>query len=233
MSHINVPLAGLSVMLGIPAGRRPTWETVMSIVGTATLCRQTGVPLHYGIIKNCAIVTKARDEVLHAFLESDASRLLWVDDDMIWEPKDFMRLLALSTIYDVIGATYTAKMDQPTFFIKVNDLSAVPMDDNGICEVDGMGLGFTMMTREAVEAIAATKPVMFDQMSKKRLASVFRTDIHEGSFRGEDMAFFADLKELGYPCHLDPTIQLKHAGEKLYSGDVRGALKTVQAVGAI
>jgi hypothetical protein len=57
---------------------------------------------------------------------------------------------------------------------------------------------------------------------------VFRLDRVKTNGRrtaqGEDMAFFADLRELGYDVWLDPTIQLGHVGNYVYRGDPVAAL---------
>lgn len=227
MSHIDVPVTGLSVMIGIPGGRNPSWDAAMALASTLLTCQRMGIVCTPGIVKGSAIVTKARDEVLHLFLESDADRLLWIDDDMLWTVDDFLRLLALSTRYDVIGASYAARKDPPTFYIKLNDENTIESDEHGMLKVEGMGLGFTMVRRHVIEELVATKPKMRDQLSGKQMASVFRTDIYNGNFRGEDMAFFADVRELGYDVYLDPAIQLQHVGTKHYTGSIMDALKVV------
>lgn len=228
MSHLDIPVSGLSVMLGIPGGRNPSWETALALASTLCTCQRMGIACTPGIVKGSAIVTKARDEVLHLFLESGADRLLWIDDDMIWTVDDFLRLLALSTRYDVIGAGYAARKDPPTFYLKLSDAQNIDADPLGMLKVEGMGLGFTMVRRHVLEALVATKPTMRDQLSGKQLASVFRTDIHDGNFRGEDMAFFADIRALGYDVYLDPQIQLQHVGTKHYTGSILDALRRVE-----
>lgn len=228
MSHLDIPVTGTSVMLGIPGGRNPPWETALALASTLCTCQRMGIKCIPGIIKGSAIVTKARDEVLNLFLESDADRLLWIDDDMIWTVDDFLRLLALSTRYDVIGAGYAARKDPPTFYLKLNDTQTIESDSLGMLKIEGMGLGFTMVRRHVIEELAATKPTMRDQLTGKRLASVFRTDIHEGNFRGEDMAFFADVRALGYDVYLDPHIKLQHVGTKHYTGSILDAIKAIE-----
>lgn len=216
---MDIRIDDLSVYVGIPAGRPPEcWETVLSWGETTRVCQKIGLPLVPGFTKGCAIVTHARDIVLHEFLESPCNRLFCIDSDMEWLPDHFLRLVALSQVVDVVGAVYPAKRDTPTFFVNLADRKEVECDEYGLMEVDGIGMGFTIINRKVIEELVATKPTMLDQMTGKTMAKVFRTDIHQGNFRGEDMCFFADLKELGYRVHIDPSIDLAHHGQKRYTG---------------
>ena len=223
VGHVDIGLAGLSVMVGIPAGRDFPPQTVSSLLGTFDVLRRLGVPAHLGMVINSGVVQWARDEVVDIFLASEANRLFWVDSDMDWQPAQFMRLLALSQRLDIVGASYAAKRDQPTFFVRL-DPERAERNEYGLLSALGFGLGFTVMTRAAVEAIAAASPRVLDQVSGKEIAEVFRVGGHEGRRRGEDMAFFADLRRLGYPAWLDPDMVLGHVGPKVYSGRLSDAL---------
>lgn len=218
MDAVTIPLADVSVMYGIPAGHKPPWETALSLAATAAHCERLGVPLVPGVVKGCSIITSARDRVLDEFLQSDCNRLFWIDADIEWTTPHFLRLVALSQVVDVVGATYPAKLEPPTFFVNHGDLSNLKLGEYGLVEVEGMGLGFTIMRREVVESLVRTKPRYLDELSGRTLAAVFRTDTHEGKFRGEDMALFADVRALGYKVWLDPAVQLWHHGEKRYAG---------------
>lgn len=215
-------LTNLSVMLAIPAGRPPEWDTAIALAETFVRCMGLRVPIQLGIVKNCSVITKARDELVSQFLASDANRLFWVDSDTDWTADDFLRLLELSQTVDVVGAQAALKTDPPTFPLDVTDPHAVEVVD-GLWKVNGLGLCFCCMTWEAVAAVAYSKPIARDQNGEAYRA-VFRTDIHDGAFRGEDMAFLADVREAGYDVWLDPSIELGHFGVKRYSGSVQAAL---------
>jgi hypothetical protein len=91
--------------------------------------------------------------------------------------------------------------------------------------------------------VANTKPWALDEVSGDFVREVFRCDTvplnrlgEEGKCppelvgqpiygrRGEDMAFFADLRDLGYTVWLYPNIQLGHIGTKTYRGDLMAAM---------
>jgi hypothetical protein len=174
------------------------------------------------------VIQWARDEVLDMFLKSDANRLFWIDSDMVWNVKDFMRLLALSTKRDIVCGAYPAKVEQPTFYVLHDQQEGMTKGKYGLLEIHGIGLGFTVMTRKACEAIAKDAPRVRDALGNKEMAGVFRIDTVGGERRGEDMAFFADLRKLGFKVWLDPEVSLGHMGMKKYTGSISNALQSVQ-----
>lgn len=227
MNSVDVNLDGLSVFMAMPTTRDLPAQTAMSLWQTAIGCTKIALPCHPHLLTGCAIITKARSELVHDFLQSDCNRLFWVDSDIVWKFTDFMRLVALSRIVDVVGATYPAKIDGDvtSYFVKYDaSRELVPVNEYGLLDVQGMGLGFTVMRREVVEDIVNRCGTFHDQVTGKYIPDVFRCDTtEEGYFRGEDMAFFADVMGCGYKVWLDPDTDLGHCGSKVYSGTFRTA----------
>jgi hypothetical protein len=134
-------------------------------------------------------------------------------------------MLALSKLVDVVSATYPAKKEPPTFYI--NSSPEMSMSEYGLMEIHGVGLGFTVMTREVALQLVEGKPVRRNQVTGKEMVEVFRTDRNNGDGRGEDMAFFADIRALGHKVWLDPSIDLGHIGTKVYTGSVMDAMGSI------
>lgn len=218
----SVPMNDVSVMVGIPAGRDLPIQTVKSLIGTFAACSERGIPCQLGAVAGSAVIQWARDEVVDMFLKSDATHLFWIDSDMVWEPGQFIRLLIWSQIYGVVCGAYPAKLDVPTFYIQIESHYA---NEHGLMEIKGVGLGFTCMTRKVVQTLADRAPKVRDQIAEREIAAVFRIDQVDGHRRGEDMAFFADIKAAGFKVYLDPSIDLGHIGIKQYTGSIRDALR--------
>lgn len=218
---ITIDLAGINVMVGMPAGRDLPGLTVKSLMSTQALCRDRRVPFQMGMVIGSSVVQWARDEVVDVFLKSDATRLFWIDSDMVWEPEQFMRLLALSQFKDVICAAYPAKIDPPTFYVNHAGLTRGEFD---LIEIKGVGLGFTVMSRKVVEELVAKAPRILDEVANRDIAAVFRIGQVDGKREGEDMAFFRDIRELGYKVWLDPMVSPSHFGSKVYTGSIQDAL---------
>lgn len=224
-------MAGISVMLAMPTHRGLSPLTVRSLLETQHLCIQRGIPISIEMQAGSSLVHHARTKAAHGFLKSDRTRLFWVDSDMVWTGADFLRLLALSTVMDCVCGAYPAKADPPRFFLNVADpTAAVEANEYGCLPVNGAGLGFTVVARHVIEQLAAKAPLLkFPDIPEGPIPHIFRCDDSGGEARGEDMAFFADVRALGYPVFLDPSIVLGHVGEKEYRAALFDHIERVPA----
>ncbi len=231
---LNITMDGLSVFVGIPAGRDLPILTVKALLRTQALLQERGVPCEIGMVGGCSVVQWARDEVADLFLQSSANRIFWIDSDMVWEPGQFVRLLALSKLHDVVCASYPAKMEQPTYFINHDKSRGLVRGEHGLVEIYGAGLGFTVISRDVMEQLAARANKIYDEVAQKEMASIFRIDTEhrDGRFsrRGEDMAFFSDIRAMGYKVWMDPTIDIGHIGSKTYRGTVKDVIHAAPLV---
>lgn len=218
MDNHEISLDGLSVCIGIPSSRDINPLVVKSLFATREICGANGIVCDLIMVSGNAVIQWARDEVVRLFLETKATRLFCIDSDIVWEPKDFMRLLALSQKRDVVCASYTAKKDQPTFYIRYDQKKPLVQDEYGLFEIQGAGLGFTVINRKVVEEVVETSDKIYDEISKQKYASVFKISTYKGNRRGEDMCFFDSISDLGYKIYLDPSISLGHIGTKVYTG---------------
>ena len=219
-AQYELSIADKSVLIGMPVNGPVNPRTVMSLVRTVNECAKQGVRLEVEFITGCSVVTMARNRVVDSFLKTDYRALFWIDSDIAWRPEDFLRLLALTDEVDVVGALYPMKSNDvivPTAFSRRGEFD---MNKFGLLHANGMGLGFCVMKREVVEKVAATKPKVIDRLGALEMADVFRLDTFKGYFRGEDMAFFADIRDEGFSVWVDPTIRVQHIGEKAYSEDI-------------
>jgi hypothetical protein len=219
----------LAVDIGFPCGTETPSKTTLSLLKTVMSCLKTGIPIDMAWVMGSSLAPVARDRVVDKFLQGSATRLFWIDSDIVWEPSDFVRLLMLTTEVDVVCAAYPLKDSTQNLVIKHPDLRTFHLNKYGLVKINGTGLGFCCMKREVVERIAETKPVVYDAAQDVWTRKIFRLDTitdDEGRLcgRGEDMAFFADIEELGYDVWLDPTIKLGHVGAYEYRSDPMSAL---------
>jgi hypothetical protein len=219
----SIALGNISVAIGMPTHRDLPPQTVTSLLRTMDRLIHLGVPCDV-LMEITGSVIMGRDAVLDDFLRGDKQKLFWIDSDMVWEPDDFVRMLAISTSIDVLTAAYPAKVDgEPKFFAAFKDGPA--QGEFGLFEIDGIGLGFTVVDRKICQELADKAPRVRDQIAGRDMASVFRFDVHDGNRRTEDMAFFADVRGLGHKVWLDPMVSLGHVGMKEFRGSVLTAMQ--------
>lgn len=225
-------LAGQSVFLAMPSHRDLPGQTVISLLQTKTLLAERGIPIHIELALGGSLVHHARSRLVHGFLKSQHNRLFWVDSDITWEAKDFVRLLALSTVMDLVAGAYPAKVDPVKFLGRA--VGTMEANEHGCLPVGGIGIGFCCMTRKAVQDVSDGAPrKRFHQVPEGPIPHPFcipRDDIDDGlGAEGEDMAFFARAAALGYQLWVDPAITLGHIGPKVYSGQLLDQLQKVEA----
>jgi hypothetical protein len=72
------------------------------------MCMQYGISIKFSFLFNESLITRARNYLVDEFLHrSDATHLLFIDADIMYDPKDVLALLALDK--DVIGGPYPKK----------------------------------------------------------------------------------------------------------------------------
>lgn len=223
-------LTGISVFIAVPVGKSFPPATTRSLLDTQRACYENGIPFdiefHVG-----STIFHARSKQAHAFLKTTRNRFFQIDSDMVWTGDDFLRMLALSTKLDCVTAIYTARCDPPKFFIDVDDVHApLVTNEHGCLEIKGLGLGLTVVSREIIERLAAKAPkIWFPADPNDKVAKIFRFDEPDGEARGEDMAFFSDIRDLGYTVNLDPNIVLGHVGEKEFRASFLDHIERVPA----
>lgn len=217
-------LSGLSVMVAIPVNRDFPWQTVQSLLETVSMLEQKGIRYRIQVVVGSSIVEVARTKVVHEFLKTDCNRLFMIDSDQTWKAKDAMRLIALSTKMSVVLASYPSKMDPPTFMLSPIE-GEVLSNEWGCLPIKGIGLGFTIVHREIIKALSDKAPLAKFPSSDLLVPHVFRCDVEDGVFVGEDMAFFNDVRALGHTVWLDPTVNVGHVGGKEYGGSIMDAIR--------
>ncbi len=224
MAEVNVNIKDMAVAIGMPIYGAVPAGTAMSLFKTVQAATAAGVRLDY-ITYATSYVHISRNWIADEFLRSSCQKLFFIDQDVTWEPEAFFRMLALSTKYEVVGGTYPIKKDGPiTFYL--NATPGMPCNEHQLFSIDGMGLGFTVIDRAVMERLAAIAPQRRNpNIPGKSVAAIFRVDDIDGQDRGEDNAFYADVKALGIDVWLDPTVTLGHIGQREWRACLADGLK--------
>lgn len=220
--NLELSIKDVSVMIGMPTHRDIPPATVKCLLETQQTMHMRGMDYHIEIQHGSSLVHHARTKTAHSFLKSNFKRLFWIDSDIVWRAEDFLKLVALSTKMECVCASYPLRHDPIEFNLNVESVTTpMLMNQYGCLPVKGAGLGFTIVQRKVMEELAAKAPKLkFPTTGDELVANIFRCDDSDGLARGEDMAFFADVLDLGYTVNLDPTIELGHIGSKEYTGSI-------------
>jgi hypothetical protein len=190
-------------------------KTVVSYLDTQEACLQHGVKVDF-VFTDCSLVTHSRTLLGNTFLaKRDFNRLFWIDSDIVWSPLDFMKLVVHSLKYDCVAGIYPRRVEAGGYFVSFTDPGVEPNED-GLVEIEGTGLGFACIRREVMERLAERVPKLRYFGAKEPVPALFREDSADGQARGEDYAFWSDVKDMGYRIYADATIRLGHIGGKVY-----------------
>jgi hypothetical protein len=192
-------------------------ETVISYLDTQEECLKREIAVDIGFV-SCSLVHHARTLLTHVFVkQKTASRIFWIDSDIKWSPADFLKVLVHSYRYPVVCGVYPRRREPTAYFVKFPEgKEKEPPGPDGLVEIEGTGMGFCCVRRDVMQQLYDAAPVRRygggDMMPR-----VFRCDEDESDDRGEDYAFFADLKKLGHKIYADTTLSLGHVGTKVYT----------------
>ena len=225
---MNYSLHDMKPFIGIPVNRDFPWQTTISVAMMTRLLEQRKRPYEFELMINGTIITKTRSMLIGTFLRTDCTHCVFIDSDMSWDPAGFLRLLAMGTVMDVVAVAYLKKEDPPIWPVNMK-FDGLRSNEHGCLPIVGTGLGFTIVRREFIEALAKKCTWIWDEQGEYPM--MFRTGIKQvdgkNIFAGEDILFFEDLAAVGAKVWLDPSIVLGHVGGKEWRGKFASKLKSL------
>lgn len=169
-------------------------------------------------------VARARNNLAAAFLESDATILFFLDNDIIIEPRHFMRLVDFISKPQADGkrpgiacALYPKK--QPVLEWVVNWLPGEIADENGFMRVKHAGTGAMAITREMLTSFIAANPQIEysgDPSPDAKRWDLFPMHAENGRYLSEDWKFCEMARAAGWDVWVDTRSQLRHIGKIVY-----------------
>lgn len=196
-------LDGVRVFIGIPSY---SWSlsipTARSLIGDLfSLANKGGKFTLYDEAGNTEIGA-ARMAIVSAFLQTQCTHLVFIDDDVCWQSGGLIRLLQATG--GLVGGVYPKRVDPPEW--PVNRLEN-PKTTDELVEVVSIPGGFMRLTRNAVERLHADYgTAMFD-------------NIRAGEARySEDVSLCLRWRETGGKVWALQDLQMGHVGNKLFQG---------------
>jgi hypothetical protein len=216
-------LAGRKLFIGIPAyDGKINIKLAYNIAALMPKALQFGVSVKLGDVSGCSIITMARNQLVHEFLKTDATELLFIDSDVIATADDVLRLMAQSGGKDITAGAYPRRSKDKNFFADLY------FDENQDLEFDGslmrlerVGTGFMLIQRHVIEAMVAAHPEWFYDFKGEQVCGVFDFQNRDGRYLGEDYLFCDRAREHGFKIHIDVDISLPHVGTEAFENNFR------------
>lgn len=185
-----------------------------SIQKTIASLRADGFNLSYLLLSGNCHVDDARNSVVRHFLDTDASFLVFIDADVVWEPSHMEALLNYAKEDGIVGGVYPyrrAPEDWPPEMPVRMKAGATPV--NGLLEVEGLPTGFMAIGRNLVEVMAEDAET-FATKTQENVPRLFYRRLFRGGQMGGDIGFCFDAREkYGAKCYALPDLRLGHVGK--------------------
>jgi len=227
----SVDLRGRILMVGIPAyDGRVNLKTSFALAKLSAIVGKLGVTLMLTQVSGCSLITKARNSIVHDFLKSDATDLLFIDSDVVVTEDAILRLLALSGDKDITAGIYPRRGSDRKFFVDMyyGEDGQFEFDKNGLVRALRIGTGFMLIRRHVLEHMVAAHPEWkyHNNTTDEYESAIFDFAVKDGEYFGEDYLFCDRAGMEGFTLFLDPTISLPHVGTETFERDfMEDALK--------
>ncbi|MBU6232205.1 hypothetical protein KGP36_06180 [Patescibacteria group bacterium] len=208
-------------------------EYVTSLLNTIKTLSDLNVQVEWAKEKHNADIALGRQKILAAFMKSNCTHLLMIDSDMGWEPTAVLRLF--STKLDLVGVAGPKKKYPLEFAANRRDDNndPLPLDFNRetcTCEVDHLGMAFTLMTRACAQKMCeGYKHLIYKAIVGEGWEyGVYMPMLWKGRYLSEDYAFCQRWRDIGGVVHLCPDVALTHTGGHTFKGALSDTFKPVE-----
>jgi glycosyltransferase involved in cell wall biosynthesis len=164
-------------------------------------------------------ISHARSKALHTALMGGADAVIFIDDDLSWQPDALLRLLDVGD--DVVAGTYRFKREPEEYmgaFVAHDNGS--PVEVAGFIDMHSIPAGFLKITRAGVNRFIKAFPELCYGEECAPFVDLFNHGAWGGVWWGEDYAFARRWREKCGQVWLIPDLQIDHwAGDVKYAGN--------------
>jgi hypothetical protein len=212
-------------------------------------CAARAIPLRWNMGGGDAMITRARAEMVHAFLQMpDATHFLFIDADIGFEPEQALRLIEfgadfVAAAYPIknldwrkVGRAFARTHPRPeaaslTYVIAWEDSKRIEARA-GFARVRFAGTGFLLVARHVIVKLCAAHPELkyrathrFGAVQGKEEPDRYALfdpliDPVSGEYLSEDFAFCKRWTEIGGEIWMDIHSRLDHVGAFVFRGDL-------------
>lgn len=214
---------GVRLMIASPCGSG-RYERVFTraLFDTMLFLKQFGADVHWADLPGCSDIALARNKLFAAFLASNDTHMLWIDDDMAWNPTDVGQLINFNK--DIVAVAGPRKVSPPSFAVNVSDAHGRPRPivadpASGLFEVSNVGFAFVLITREWATRMAQHyKDLEYTGPNGQTEVGIFLPMIYNKRWLSEDYAACHRWTALGGKVYVAPHIALGHVGSHQWEG---------------
>ena len=175
-------------------------------------------------------IAGSRGALFAAFVRSDCDTLVFIDDDVFWQPGALIQLIDYPV--DVVGGVYPKKSDPLEWPFKIAVKEEYPVDPKtGLLEVVGLPGGFMKISRNCAERMIDAYPRQTLRSTSEHTQFWPLFDPYEmvdGNRLSEDFSFCQRWIDIGGTVWANLEFELGHIGYKTYKGTCGKSLRELQ-----
>lgn len=210
----------LKVCIGIPVDdghKGEFWVSLIQFALMAPKIMPKGVEILFKWIMGDSLITRARNNLAHEFLQdTDCEYLMFLDTDLDFRAEDVSRLMQ-HRLKGVLCGQYSIKQKEHRWCWNALKGHTKP-NNKGLMPVSESGTGCMIIHRSVFEAMKKAMPTQFymDDMRKDKRFSFFDAGVVKGRYMSEDWLFCRRARKLGFPVMIDTQVMLGHYGWARY-----------------
>lgn len=222
-------LTGVRLMIGTPCGSgRYEGDYMRSWFETVRFMTAQGIETRWAEEKYTADISLARSKIFAAFIKSNCTHLLMIDDDMDWKIDAVIRLFCAKK--DFVSIAGPKKRYPLAFAVNYTDDFGNPLNlafdsASGTMEVTEVGSAFCLITRACAEKMRDGYPELeYIGATGEPEWYLFCPMVMNRRPFSEDFAFCLRWRKLGGKVYVVPDIPLGHTGIHRFHGSMQGAI---------
>lgn len=217
-------------------------DYALSIFNLLVSAIEKNIPIKLHTVYNDALITRARNELVSNFLETDFTHLIFIDGDISFNANDVFTMI--ETDLDIIGGAYSQKAIDWDL-VKKAVLAGIPSEDlkyftgylnfnhletkysfdiDKPLRVKHVPTGFMLIKRSVFEKLDPITPSYksYDYKGnfEKETKKYFDTDISDDEkiYNSEDWYFCDKWHSIGGEVYIAPWVELVHYGTYPFHG---------------
>lgn len=203
------PIAtGQKVMLASTAYDSPDASYTFSIQSSREALTASGIQSAYILLSGNCHVDDARNSVVHAFMQSDCTDLIFLDADVSWNKHDIVKMCQFDL--DLVGCVYPYKRPGEEG-MPYRSLPGAEIVD-GLLEVEGLPTGFMRIRRNVLDIMIPHGDVYSNmQRNITDIPLLFERTLEDGVRLGGDLTFCRKWRDEGGKLYAYTEAHLGHS----------------------
>lgn len=211
-----------------------TTDYLTSLIGSLNVLREKGIAssLYFDIGKSGIDVPRSLAATI--LLETVHTHLMFIDDDMAWQPETIARMIELDL--DIVGVPYRRKDTEISYAMRTEDGYQQDLQHPSVLDVHDIGTGLLLIKKEVFERLKDKTDSIFEYANKRTVWMFFRHQIvqdkianpgGEMSYMSEDLFFCRLARENGFQIHAYVDAETAHTGSISFVGNYGKVVETI------